>query len=283
MNNHREPGIIPVVMGGLGNQMFIIAAAFVVGKTKGYPVYVLENPVSNNKHNHIGQNYNNTIFQHIGIHLPLVEKTEEFIQFARENSYAVDTHHGFQPWFPESIPRGCIMSSYYQFYPPLEPYEKELRAVFLKGLARHLAMFESYDCSKSAFLHVRRGDYLEHPDIHYAQDFSYYQTACLQLLQRVGFANLHKIYVVSDDMDWVRSQPFFQNSLFTFYETKDELMTLALMSQCKAGAICANSTFSWWGAFLGAHEVRAPVFVPSRWIGGTDTPVALFPDEWTVV
>ena len=60
-------------------------------------------------------------------------------------------------------------------------------------------------------------------------------------------------------------------------------MTLALMSLCKAGAICANSTFSWWGAFLGAHGVRAPVFVPERWIGGDKLPVALFPDEWHVV
>jgi hypothetical protein len=283
MESHTETGVIPVVMGGLGNQMFIVAAAYVVGNTHGCPVYLLENPLSNNKHNILGQNYNDTIFKHMGIRLPLLEKSNEFLQFAKQHKYVVDTHDGFQPWYPTQVPKGCIMSSYYQFYPALEPFEEQIRTVFLKGLTRHLIMFQSYDCTKAAFLHVRRGDYLDHPDIHYAQEFSYYQTACIQLLQRVGFANLRKIYVVSDDMDWVRSQPFFQNELFTFYETKDELMTLALMSQCKAGAICANSTFSWWGAFLGAHAVRAPVFVPERWIGGTSLPVALFPEEWTVV
>ncbi len=283
MDQHIERGVIPVVMGGLGNQMFIVAAAFAASKHHGCPVYLLKNPIDNNKHNILKQDYTTSIFSHVGRVLPLTNKSNEMYQFANQNGYSFHAPRGFQPWSVEDARPGTILSSYYQFYPTLQPYEEQIRTVFLKGLTRHLSMFQSYDCSKAAFLHVRRGDYLEHPDIHYAQEFSYYQTACIQLLQRVGIANLRKIYVVSDDMDWVRSQPFFQNELFTFYETKDELMTLALMSQCKAGAICANSTFSWWGAFLGAHEARAPVFVPSRWIGGTDTPVALFPDEWTVV
>lgn len=280
MDAHTSNGVIPVVMGGLGNQMFIMAAAFVAGKRNGYPVYVLENPISNNKHNHLGQNYNDTIFKGIGIQLPIDEKSPAFLQFARDHMYTVHSQNGFRPWYPESVPQGSIMSSYYQFYPALEPYENELRDVFLQGLQVYRDAFNGRDLSRSAFLHIRRGDYLEYPHIHYIQQIEYYNSCVMRLLEHVGFQGLQTIYVVSDDMDWVRSQPFFQCSLFTLYDSKDELMTLALMSLCKAGAICANSTFSWWGAFLGAHANRASVFVPKQWIGGDNLPVALFPDEW---
>lgn len=283
LDNHTIPGILPVVMGGLGNQMFIIAAAFVTGKQTGIPVYLLENSIENNKHNSLKQNYNDTIFKPMGIRLPLVGKTSEFAQFVKHFGYVEHSQHGFQPWRPEDVPSGSIMSSYYQFYPALAPFETELREAFLQGLQPYLQAFKGRDLSKCAFLHIRRGDYLENPGIHYIQQTDYYKSCVLQLLEKVGFQGLQTIYVVSDDMDWVRVQPFFQNSLFTPYDSKDELMTLALMSLCKAGAICANSTFSWWGAFLGAHGLRAPVLIPERWIGGDSLPVALFPEEWSIV
>jgi len=283
MDTHRIPGIIPVVMGGLGNQMFIIAAAFIAGKRKGYPVYLLENSVENNRHNILKQNYNDTIFKHMGTRIPIVGKTAEFAQLVQHYGYIDHGQHVFQPWHPEEVQSGSVMSSYYQFYPALAPFEVELRQAFLQGLQPYLDAFKGRDLSRCAFLHIRRGDYLVNPHIHYIQQLAYYDTCVRKLLDKVGFQGLQTIYVVSDDMDWVRAQPFFQNSLFTMYDSKDELMTLTLMSLCKAGAICANSTFSWWGAFLGAYSSRAPVFIPQRWIGGDHQPIALFPEEWVTV
>lgn len=53
------------------------------------------------------------------------------------------------------------------------------------------------------------------------------------------------------------------------------------MSLCYSGAICANSTFSWWGAFLGAYSQRNPVFVPRNWI--REKIWNLFPEEWIII
>jgi hypothetical protein len=92
-----------------------------------------------------------------------------------------------------------------------------------------------------------------------------------------------KIYIFSDDSLWVKQQSYFSLNpgLFEFINNKDELETLACMSLCCAGAICANSTFSWWGAFLGAYSIYSPVYIPERWIS---EPVHdLFPEEWIVV
>ena len=82
-------------------------------------------------------------------------------------------------------------------------------------------------------------------------------------------------------MEWVKEQEYFNSEIFEQYESSDELESLALMSLCLGGAICGNSTFSWWGAFLGAYSLRNPVFVPKNWIKMDIT--CLFPDEWNVI
>jgi hypothetical protein len=53
------------------------------------------------------------------------------------------------------------------------------------------------------------------------------------------------------------------------------------MSLCTKAAICANSTFSWWGAYLGAYKFRNKVFVPRDWIKQTQYDINLLvPEEW---
>ena len=257
--NTLEKGVIPLVKGGLGNQMFTVAAAYIVHKTSGIPLYILQNP--SNEHNIKKHDYNLKIFKHFGLHLDL----------SQENVWSLGYRKfcpgGFSSWHPESIGLGTCMDDYFQFYPALQPYENKLRELFLKGLVMPEKDYSSY-----AFLHIRRGDYLKFSNIHYNQPIEYYEKAS---------KNFSKILVVSDDMDWVKKQEFFKESKFELFESDDELETIAVMASCKTGAICANSTFSWWGAFLGAYGSRNPVYVPKNWI--SLPVVSLFPDEWIII
>jgi hypothetical protein len=257
--NNLEKGVIPLVKGGLGNQMFTMAAAYVVHKTSGMPLYVLQNP--SNKHNLKMHDYNKTIFKHFGLHLDI---SQEGVWSLRYRTFCPG---GFSAWYPESINPGTCMDDYFQFYTALEPYEVELRELFLSGLS-----MPSKDYSSYAFLHIRRGDYLTYSDIHYIQPLEYYMKAS---------ENFSKILVVSDDMKWVREQDFFKSDKFELFDCDDELETLAIMASCKAGAIIANSTFSWWGAFLGAYGSRSRVYAPKHWI--SLPVVSLFPEEWIIV
>jgi hypothetical protein len=59
----------------------------------------------------------------------------------------------------------------------------------------------------------------------------------------------------------------------------DELNGLALMSLCRGGAIIGNSTYSWWGAMLGAEPAGAQIIYPTLWF--SDAKPALFPSHWT--
>lgn len=277
----NNKGIIPFVMGGLGNQLFILIAAYITSKIKNCPLYILNNKKDNNAHNLNNFDYNKSIFKYFGFHLD-IEQNENLRFFLLSNGYINHLQHnndGFVSWDPSNIFPGAIMSSYYQYYPVIKPYENEIRNLLIRGLNDYPNLTILNSPETTAFLHVRRGDYLKHPDIHFIQSTEYYSKALQKLLEIKP--SVKEIKVFSDDIDWVKSCGFFNNTIFTIVDEKDELKTLHIMSQCKAGAICANSTFSWWGAFLGAYAERNPVIVPQRWISLTVE--ALFPEEWIIL
>jgi hypothetical protein len=265
-----EKGIVPMVMGGIGNRMFIVAASYVAHKHSCSPLYILEEP-NNNKHNKRKHDYNKSVFKYFGEHTKLTQQSVYSL------GYNFFDSNGFNAWFPESIQPGTIMTSYFQYYPPLKPFESELRELFIKGLEEIRSKF-TRNYSNCAFLHVRRGDAHENLHIYYLLPIEYYKTCVSKLLEK---NKVEKIIIFSDEMSWVKEQDYFKSDLFEIYENDDELETLALMTLCTGGAICGGSTFSWWGAFLGAYGSHNPVFVPKDWIKFKIE--CLFPEEWIIV
>jgi len=272
-----ERGIIPLFIGGLGNQMFIVSAAFTVQQTIQCPLYLLQSIPSKNPHNKskYNNNFNKTIFKHFGQHLPFTNNSMHNLRSLNYKGTHTDATLDiacFERWSPELIEPGTILNSFFQYYPPLKPFENELRNLYLKGLEGYRSKLGDY--SGYAFLHIRRGDYLILAIHNLSID--YYRDAVSNLQEK----GISKYIVLSDDTPWVKEQEYFKDPKFEIFESDDELLAMALMSKCTAGAICANSTFSWWGAFLGAHGVRAPVIVPKTWIGGGKDLPDLCPEEW---
>jgi hypothetical protein len=269
-----QSSVIPSLDGGLGNQLFICIAAYIIHIEKNIPLYIFQCPLRNNKHNIHKINYNDNIFKYIGTHINTElndYKTHELIA----QGYRMETGHkdGFKAW---SIPQfnKIILNDYYQFYPPFIKYENEIRQALLKGLRSYSNQYPP--SNDRAFLHVRRGDYLQYASVRYDESTTYYRNAIDTILEKNK--NIKRIYVVSDDIEWVKSAPHFSSEMFTFFESTNEIETLLFMTSCQGGAICANSTFSWWGAFLGAYESRAPIIVPKIWC---DCPTPyLYPDDW---
>lgn len=126
------------------------------------------------------------------------------------------------------------------------------------------------------FLHVRRGDYLVKPEAHPACPISYYEKALTY------FDKDTSVLVFSDDIEWCREQELFQDDRFMLSEytekypqTCDTLQgrqqalipyfDLCLMSLC-TGGIIANSTMSWWGAWLIENPTQ-PIIAPKPWFG----------------
>lgn len=267
-------GVVCLLYGGLGNQLFQALAGYIVNKTKGLPVHLLKN--STNVHNNHKFNYYDIFLKNFGTEL--VIDNLNFLSFMSKEYKILSPKTPYSNWNATLAENGTVLTGFYQYYPAIEPYEKEIRNILLLHLERYRGiLLERLNFQQSAFLHVRRGDYVNNR-YHKKNDIdNYYKMAEAALIEKTGIT---KIYVLSDDLEWVISQDFFCRDLYNVFKG-NEIESLALMSLCTGGAICANSTFSWWGGFLGAYAHRNPVIVPKAWASHDAT--NLIPKEWIVI
>ena len=140
--------------------------------------------------------------------------------------------------------------------------------------------------NRSVFMHIRRGDYLQEPhaQAHGGCSVGYYLRAADLIAQQVPDPCF---FAFSDDPEWVRDNLHlpYRTTIVSHNKPGDasnvgsEHEDLWLMSRCRH-AVLANSSFSWWGAWLNRESERI-VIAPSRWFGtlGHDTS-DLIPAEW---
>lgn len=118
-------------------------------------------------------------------------------------------------------------------------------------------------------LHIRRGDYQSLSHYHKNLGSEYYQNACNIVKANVPNA---KFLVFSDDPEWCKSV-FVDTELFEIVETGDDSLDLCIMSRCPLHVI-ANSSFSWWGAWLSSSPA---VIAPKEWFAENG------PKEWSTI
>ena len=124
-------------------------------------------------------------------------------------------------------------------------------------------------------LHVRRGDYVQYPDVHPFCPMIYYNKC-------IGYFNSKykcKYIIFSDDIPWCKQNFRFANNHFC--ELNNNLIELLLMARCDHNII-ANSTFSWWGAYLNENPHKK-IFYPDKWFGENSGTGNLLPESWTIV
>jgi hypothetical protein len=131
---------------------------------------------------------------------------------------------------------------------------------------------------KPISLHVRRQDYVHEHSNHPPCSEEYYRKAILR------YENDRRIIVFSDDPEWCRNQALFSEKRFLVFESGDQRTDLCLMTLC-SDHIIANSSFSWWGAWLSRNPLKT-VIAPKRWFGEGYTKDLntqdLYPEGWQV-
>jgi hypothetical protein len=266
--------VLPVRKGGLGNQMFQVAAAIVYQEEKRKTVLLPREFY--NHHNTSKQEYADTVFSQFPNRTNVSFDQGMIDKFLSWSFTQHSTTPGFEPWTPEDISGNVLLHGYFQFYPALEPHEQVIRKLFKQGLSYLIPKGATKDF---VGIHIRRGDYLHPPysSVLPTQPLLYYEKALAYFDK-----DTTTFCIFSDDLEWCMKQEIFRTLPHTiFMDEPNECKCLALMTLCERGFICANSTFSWWGAFLGAYAHRNPVIVPADWFKGEQ--VQLFPNEWTVL
>lgn len=136
----------------------------------------------------------------------------------------------------------------------------------------------------SVSLHIRRGDYVTNSithSYHGTCSKEYYARAYAEMIRRLGKnPEAVELFIFSDDIPWAKENLSFPSQIyFVSDDAIPDYEEIALMSICRHHII-ANSSFSWWGAWLDASEGKI-VIAPEIWnaVRGMDT-TDLVPSEW---
>ena len=256
-------------LGQLGNQMFQYAALFAIARRRGYgfcipPAIVVDQYREQRLQQAFVLPGAATIAFHAGA--PVV----------RPRSFA------FDPELAHGCPDHVDLVGYFQSERWFESEAAQVRAEF----AFHPAILGPCQAAIAALgpqvigLHVRRGDFVVKSESFPPCGADYYARA----LERMPAAL--PVMVFSDDLDWCRAQPVFSGDRFHFSDGRSASQDLCLMSLCRHHVI-ANSSFSWWGAWLAGREGQV-VVAPKRWFGETGHTAALdtrdlVPERWARV
>ena len=159
----------------------------------------------------------------------------------------------------------CI-NGHFQSYKYFQNYEEELKEVF--SLPKHIlnSVRDRYKnilaLKNPVSIHVRRGDYISDSKLYkrftiLSED--YYSKA----LELAG--DYDSVIIFSDDIEWCKNNLNYIEVEKFFIENEADIIDLYLMSQIKKNII-ANSSFSWWSAFLNPHKDKK-VIAPWNWFG----------------
>lgn len=262
---------------GLGNQLFVYAAALVAKKKLKMPLCILPATMAG----HSDKNYRKLLFTNS---VP-VESSDPTTKNRMNKAVGILPNikgtHG--KWFNTNIVANTtknvmLPSTYFQNYKAIEGIIDEMRQDIVAKLEKlYPELKKTVDPPTAAFMHVRRGDY----DKSFGQALGkdYYQNGLNELgkIDRVK-----KIYVLSNDLDWCKQQGFTagNGAEIVMYDEPDELKSLYLMALCERAAIISASTFSTWGALFGAHKNTNPLIIyPKTWFMAGNSSVLEFPTD----
>ena len=131
-------------------------------------------------------------------------------------------------------------------------------------------------------IHVRRADYVKLQHAHVVQPEQYYEDALNAMVKKLGFKSINKMnakytmVIFSDDIPWCQTESKVFSKMFDahFMGRNSAIEDMYLMSMCDHHII-ANSTFSWWGAYINTKK-DVTVVAPSAWFN----PNFKKPEEW---
>lgn len=276
-------------LGRLGNQMFEYAALRGISAHHGYewsiPPFHLKG------------------IENYSLHecFKLESVTDKNIGIYNNFKYIGERFFHFDEELFENCPDNVSLHGFFQSEKYFKNVSEQIRKdyTFLDEYLEPCKEFiQQFDGQEPIMLHVRRGDpnlvdprgfkwaYINCSEQHPVQSLEYYKKALEY------FDDNQPVIVFSDSPEWVKEQDFFSNNRFMISEPQEKYsdgsflpyMDLCLMSLC-SHAIIANSTMSWWGAWLQLNPNKK-VISPKMWFGpayADKNTKDLYVDDWIVI
>jgi hypothetical protein len=280
--------IVVQLMGGLGNQMFQYSAARALTLSindglfydfdDSYPLAARE--ISVHKFNISANPATREILKRIKPAKGFNRLIKKIFDDPDRYLYQEKEHYAYDPLF-ENINGDFYLRGFWQNLKYFEKIRSQLLIDFT--ISKESADYrnaQSYISKNSEIVsvHIRRGDYTN-PNSNFSPlPFEYYFTA-FQVINIID----KKIIYFTDDPLWVSKYFDLSNALIISDEFNlSDAEEIVLMSKCKYNII-ANSTFSWWGAWLNQRSDRTVIY-PKNWMTDERAIINdLFPDDWKAI
>jgi hypothetical protein len=288
------------LQGGLGNQLFQIFTTIAYALRYNNSFFFLNNHQLGNGENGviIRYTYWDSFFKELTPFLKNINQIPQ-LMFIREEGFNYIE-------LPENLDKnyGTMLVGYFQSPLYFEKYKegicKLIKINLKKFIVRNKVKDEiDFDNDNIISMHFRLGDYKKYPDIHPILSNEYYVNALTSILikQQTNTLEYNTIqynqkvlyFCENEDLSEVESTITHLKTKFPFlkFQRANPLLSdweqMLLMSLCEDNII-ANSSFSWWGAYLNSN-IGKTVCYPETWFGtkaGHDTS-DLFPEDWTPI
>jgi hypothetical protein len=288
--------IISQIIGGLGNQMFQYAAGRALSlehnqslllDTSGFAGYNLHQGFELNRifncSTEIATNAdvrNILGWQFLSGIRRIVARSSMAV--FRHNGLIIEPHFHYWPEI-KNIPQNSYLAGYWQSEKYFKTHTSEIRSDFTFKIPfsdRNAGFAQQITKINAVSLHVRRGDYINNVKTnatHGLCSLSYYQAA----IHYVSGQITNPFFLIfSDDITWVKDNLTidFPHQYIDYNHGLDSYNDMHLMSLCKHNII-ANSSFSWWGAWLNSN-VEKIVVAPQKWFANNNNTKDLLPQGW---
>ena len=284
-----KDGITAWIAGGLGNQLFILGAAWEQAARLGCPLYLDRSSFAVNKDHGYGLD---------PLGLPAVVLTPaqspwrtlriagRLVPVPRRNPGRIYREASLQLFSPKifEIRPGTTLVGYFQssrYFPTVGPALLD-HLWSVPETPEEQAVLADFRSRPAITLHLRRGDYLSGPSDRVFLATVAYARRAIALLRKAGYD--HHIRVFTDSVDLVRTELDGAAESLEFVEKKTPLGTVATLKAMAAGTamIMSNSSFSWWAAAMMRTRpgTDALVIAPRPWTGSGESRADLLEPDW---
>jgi hypothetical protein len=263
------------LMGGLGNQLFIIFATISYAMKYKKPFVFLDKKILGEGTVTKRPTYFTTFLSKIQ---PFTANTLSFFNYhivpINEASYSYNELN-IPLQYKEYNANKCVLylCGYFQSYKYFkEHYDTICKLIDLENIKNNVLRSHVYDYDNMVSLHFRISDYKKNPDCHPIMTDEYYKKAIDYIINKTGNSSLAILYfnekedndIVIERISALQKEYPLCSFIHAEYSISDWEQML-LMSLCKHNII-ANSSFSLWGAYFNSHDDKI-VCYPETWFG----------------
>jgi len=285
--------VVSNIIGGLGNQMFQYAAGYTLSKRTGQALKLHINDYSfiNDRKFQLESVFglkaniaNATDIKKIIGNKGNLYSRKLFYKLGLSRNLLIEKPYVFNNFFFK-VSDSVYLDGYWQNYNYFNEEKNNIRKLFtftsLKSEERE-SFFKNKNIKNSISVHIRKADYInknKNSKIFFSLDNKYYLEAfnIMKLKVENPF-----FYIFSDDIEWVKNNITMESLDFTIVTPSlSPGKDMALMSKCRHHII-ANSTFSWWAAWLNTSNEKI-IVAPQKWLNVVKQPDGLNLPSWITI